>query len=104
MIAQIAQSPADRGATHLINFMTAGERKAFLTGGNLNSARLGHAVHRATSQTLDNLYPGRFNYNPTRPYDFLDQQTGQAIELTTFGQSRSHADRAADAAYYSLPR
>ena len=51
---------------------------------------MGHAVHRATAQTLERYFPGRFTYNPTRGPDFFDKRTGVYVELTTPTQVGIH--------------
>ena len=61
---------------------------------------MGTAVHRATAQALEVSHPGRFNYNATRAFDFIDMSTGQAIELTTVRGARAHLNRGADIVVY----
>ena len=68
---------------------------------------VGQAVHDETAAALERAYPGRFAYNRIGP-DFLDNATGDAIELTTRGEVTRHmargaAYRAAQYATYELP-
>lgn len=104
IIGQIAQSHADRGVAHLSTYLRPAEQLAVANGSRTSKGMLGHAVHRATNATLQDLYPGRFSYSPTRSFDFIDKSTGQALELTTPGQAASHAHRGADLVFYTLPR
>lgn len=53
----------------------------------------GHALHRATGDTLERLYPRDFAYNPTNGVDFRDTRTGGRVELTTVGQIDRHIAR-----------
>jgi len=63
---------------------------------------LGQAVHNATAQALEALYPGRFLYSRVGP-DFIDRATGQIIELTIPGAQAAHmAKPGYDAVDYAL--
>lgn len=100
IIARIAQSHADSGIAGLNGYLIGGEVAAVARGARTADAMLGSAVHRATARTLERLYPGRFDYSPTRTYDFVDNLTGQAIELTTVGGAANHAGRFANIVTY----
>ena len=68
---------------------------------------VGQAVYDETAAALERAYPGRFTYNRIGP-DFLDNTTGDAVELTTRGEAASHmvrgtAYRAAQYATFELP-
>jgi hypothetical protein len=47
---------------------------------------IGTAVHEATARALKEQYPERFKYFRTKSTDFLDNTTGELIELTTRAQ------------------
>ncbi|MFO1388035.1 hypothetical protein [Cellvibrio sp.] len=42
---------------------------------------------------MEAAFPGRFDYNATRKFDFIDKFTGEIIELTTTKQAGNHAAR-----------
>lgn len=50
-------------------------------------------MHRETERLLEAAFPGRFDYNATRKFDFIDKFTGEIIELTTTKQAGNHAAR-----------
>jgi RHS repeat-associated protein len=102
MIASIAQGHANSGLERLSRYMSQKELAVVLDEGKTSAAVLGHAVHRATAATLERLMPSRFNYHPTRKFDFIDMTTGQALELTTTKQAASHAGRG-DLVLYDMP-
>jgi hypothetical protein len=62
--------------------MSPAEIKAYLADPSKGQRFLGTAVHRATEASLQKQFPGRFDYNSTRAFDFIDKATGQAVELT----------------------
>jgi RHS repeat-associated protein len=103
IIASVAQQQVQRGTQHLLGQLSAAERAAFLANPAGGSRFIGTAVHKATARALENAYPGRFNYHPTRSFDFIDLSTGQAIELTTVRGVASHANRSANIVTYSWP-
>jgi hypothetical protein len=78
IIQNVARTQNSLGFKHLRKFMSDKEINAYLA-----DPLIGHAVHRATASTLQRLYPGRFDYNATRKFDFIDKKYGQAVELTT---------------------
>lgn len=47
---------------------------------------------RSTAKSLDEAFPGRFDYRTVGP-DFLDELTGERLELTTPGQVASYLAR-----------
>ena len=88
--------------------MTQGQYNAYINTPAVASAQYGTAVHRATANALENLYPGVYKYNTIGP-DFLNTTTGQYIELTTPGQVAAHAAKGGaytNAAYatYVIPK
>ena len=100
LVKEIAQHQYSAGFNHLKQFMSPKEIKAYLADPSVASMIIGHAVHRATDAVLQRMHPGRFDYNATRAFDFLDRSTGQAIELTTKKGVRTHQNRAADIVTY----
>jgi hypothetical protein len=100
LVKEIAQQQYSAGFNHLKQFMSPKEIKAYLADPSVASMITGHAVHRATDAVLQRMHPGRFDYNATRAFDFLDRSTGQAIELTTKKGVRTHQNRAADIVTY----
>lgn len=103
MIGNAAQNVSNSGVPGLMQFLKPAEQAAVANGSRATPAMLGQAVHRGTYQQLRAQAPGQFEYYPNGPYDFLHKPTGQAIELTTFGQAAGHADRGANLVLYSLP-
>lgn len=104
VIARIAQAHADSGPGALSAHMSSKELAAVLSGSRASKAILGQAVHKATAQSLAELYPGKYLYFPRAPYDFIYVPTGEVLELTTFGQAGSHAARGASLIFYTLPK
>jgi hypothetical protein len=88
-VARVAQSEANKGAEYLKGFLSKPEWKAYLKNPAKGARFLGTAVHRATAEALETLFPGRFNYNRMGP-DFFDNVTGHFIELTTKAQEAAH--------------
>ncbi|WP_235576790.1 RHS repeat-associated core domain-containing protein [Pseudoalteromonas sp. P1-9] len=101
LVKQIAQQQYKAGFSHLKQYMSPKEIKAYLADPDNGSRFIGHAVHRGTEATLQKMHPGRFDYNATRAFDFLDKATGQAIELTTKKGVKTHLNRAADIVTYN---
>jgi RHS repeat-associated protein len=101
VVRQMAVQQYQGGFKHLRQFMSPREIKAYLADPENGSRFLGHAVHRATESALQKLHPGRFDYNATRAFDFLDKSTGQAIELTTKKGLKTHQNRGADLVTYN---
>jgi hypothetical protein len=101
LVKQVAQQQYQAGFKHLKQFMSPKEIKAYLADPAKGARFIGHAVHRATEKVLQKMHPGRFDYNATRPFDFLDKVTGQAIELTTKKGIKTHLNRAADIVTYN---
>lgn len=68
---------------------------------------LGQAVHRATATELELQFTGVYSYRLNRP-DFLNNETGEVVELTTPNQVDAHMARpgyeGATYAMYSIPR
>ncbi len=106
VISRIAQGHAARGVDYLRGFMKPGELKAFNKNPAAGSRFLGQVVHRETALSLSDQFQGRFEYFRRGP-DFLDNLTGQRIELTTPGQIGAHMARPgyqdAEYAIYNLP-
>ncbi len=100
IVAKVAKAEFGKGTNHLLGFLTPKERLAFLRNPAKGARFLGTAIHRATANRLNVLYPGRFNYHATRQFDFLDRVTGEAIELTTRRGAASHAERGANLIFY----
>jgi hypothetical protein len=67
-------------------------------------AILGQGVHRATAASRQTSYPGQYVYLPRAPFDFIYVPTGQALELTTFGQAEGHAGRGAYLVLHNLAK
>jgi RHS repeat-associated protein len=103
VIANLAQQHANSGVQGLAPYLSQSELALVLGGSRTSSLFLGTAVHRATAASLQARYPGQYIYFPNGKFDFLHTPTGQALELTTFGQAASHARRGADLVFYSLP-
>ena len=102
LIKRTAQQQYEAGYGHLKQYMSPKERAAYLADSENGSRFIGHAVHRATADVLEQTYPGRFDYNATRKFDFLDYDSGQMIELTTVKGVRTHQDRGADIVTYGF--
>jgi hypothetical protein len=102
LIGRIAQQHADSGVQGLAPYLSQAELSAVLGGSRATPAILGQGVHRATAASLQASYPGQYVYLPRAAYDFIHVPTGQALELTTFGQAASHAKRGADLVLYNL--
>ena len=100
IVQQVAKQQYQAGFQHLRQFMSPKEINAYLADPSKGQRFMGTAVHRATEASLQKLHPGRFNYNATRPYDFIDKVTGQAIELTTKKGVKTHINRGADIVTY----
>jgi len=104
IVESTARQEASRGTSYLFEYLTTGERAAYLANPAGGSRFLGQGAHRATASALEKAYPGRFSYS-TRGPDFLDKLTGEVIELTTPGQVGAHAmrDPYTNIVTYSLP-
>ena len=89
VVAQVAQQHASKGFEGLTPWMSEAEQAAYAANPARGSRFLGQAVHNATAETLDLLYPNRFVYSRIGP-DFLDKATGEMIELTTPGSKAAH--------------
>jgi RHS repeat-associated protein len=103
VIARLAQAHANSGLRALSSQLSVNELAAVRAGSRATRAFLGQAVHRATAQSLAELYPGKYLYFPKAPYDFVYIPTGETFELTTFLQAASHAGRPATLIFYTLP-
>jgi RHS repeat-associated protein len=103
-IARIAQGHADSGVEGLAPYLSQKELGAVLSGSRATSAILGQGVHRATAASLQASYPGQYVYLPRARFDFIHLPTGQALELTTFGQAAGHANRGANLVLYNLAK
>lgn len=75
IIARTAQEFASQGFEGLAPYMTRAEQAAYLANPRQGARFLGQAVHNATAQALEALYPGRFLYSRVGP-DFVDRATG----------------------------
>lgn len=93
IVAQVAQEHASKGYEGLAEYMSVAERNAYLANPAAGSRFLGQAVHNATDKSLQFLYPNRFVYSRIGP-DFLDNATGEMIELTTTAAKDAHARKA----------
>jgi len=86
--------------------MSANQLTAYLANPAAGSRFLGTAVHNATAQMLETVFPNQFLYNTVGP-DFTYILTGEQIELTTPGQVAAHLARpgysGASMATYTLP-
>jgi RHS repeat-associated protein len=107
IISQVAQEQSDQGISHLLNFLSQDQQAQYLANPAGGSRFLGTAVHLATRDELNSLYPGRFLYRTVGP-DFVDTTTGETIELTTPGQYAAHVARGGpypytSYAFYTLP-
>jgi len=100
IIASTARGEAAKGTNYLLGFLSPKESAAYLANPARGTRFLGTAVHRATAQGLNRAHPGRFDYNATRSFDFLDKSTGQSLELTTTRGVASHLDRFANIVTY----
>jgi len=102
IIARIAQQHADSGVEGLTPYLSRDELNAVLSGSRATRAMLGKGVHEATAASLRARYPGEYIYLPRAPFDFIHVPTGQALELTTYGEAASHANRGANLVLYNL--
>ena len=100
IVQQVAREQYQAGFQYLKQYMTPKEIRAYLADPANGQRFVGHATHRATDATLQKMHPGRFDYNPTRDFDFTDKFTGQAIELTTQKGVKTHQKRWADIVTY----
>jgi hypothetical protein len=77
LISETAQREASKGPKYLGGFLSDAEWDAYARSPARGSRFLGQAVHRATAQSLENQYPGRFRYF-TRGPDFLETGGGSS--------------------------
>ncbi len=77
----------------LLENLTDKELVAYLANPDKGKRFLGTAIHREVRDLLEKAYPGKFNYNSTRSFDFVDKKTGETLELTTTKQFADHASR-----------
>ena len=94
IIGSVAQQQANLGAQVLrdAGYFSDAAWARYMADPAMNSRYFGTAVHNGTADALEDLYPGRFRYNSVGP-DFLDQSTGEVLELTTPGQVNAHIAR-----------
>ena len=92
IISSVAQEQANLGVKDLGRYMSERQLNAYLKNPAAGSRFLGTAVHDATARALETRYPSRFTYNLVGP-DFLDETTGELIELTTPRQVGAHLAR-----------
>jgi hypothetical protein len=91
LVERTAQGHADLGEEHLTGFLSEAEQAAYAEEPWLKPVFMGTAVHRATAQDLAD----QFTYRTIGP-DFLHNETGTLVELTTPGQVAAHVARGGD--------
>ncbi|MDQ3574357.1 MAG: hypothetical protein M3404_05450 [Actinomycetota bacterium] len=92
IVEQTARAEAGQGTAYLREYMRPGERLRFDLDPAKGTRYVGQATHRATAQSLEAQFPGRFAYRHRGP-DFLDRTTGEVTELTTPRQVPPHMRR-----------
>jgi hypothetical protein len=89
----IVQSAVDRASAMPLDelIQRAGfsdaQREALLTNPKVSPMFAGTAIHNVTQRLLDQAYPNRFLYNPTKGIDIFDTLTGGRIEIATEAQA-----------------
>ena len=91
-LSRLAQTQEARGIDFLKRYLSRAELDAYERDPAAGRRFLGHALHRAVADALDEQFQGRFIYR-TRGPDFIDTSTGEMIELTTPAQVGSHMAR-----------
>jgi hypothetical protein len=89
IVQATARGIAGQGIDNLKGLLKPGELAAYERNPAAGSRFLGQAVHRQTAQALRDAYPGMFSYRVVGP-DFLVNETGDLVELTTPQQVAAH--------------
>jgi hypothetical protein len=92
---EVADRLAKEGPQFLREHMTRKQWRAFTNNPKVAKMQLGQGVHNAINKILQKLYYERFQYFRKGP-DFLDNLTGEYIEVTTSKQLTEHMKRYAE--------